>query len=142
MKLPSNTNIIESTSSLQGEVAQRESINPEQWLANPASWDRRRYVEQILDLLDPNPTLATTSKVFMLASQVETFVTCQLNIKQHGLTISQNNGVTIGQNPHFKIADAALYRAVQLMKELGLTVDQKLSIRNQNPELLAFLAGA
>lgn len=142
MTLPSNLKLIKSEKkSHQGDLVQQNLINPEQWLSNPEGWNRASYVEQILELLGPRPSIATTSKVFMLASQVEVFVTCQLNIKQHGLTVRQNNGVTLGQNPHFKISDAALYRAVQLMKDLGLTAESQSPLQYRNPELADLLAG-
>lgn len=139
MTLPSNLNIIYAKPHATHEAPQE--INPEHWLANHESWNRANYVKQITELLGPSPTLATTSKVFMLASQVEAFVTCQIHIKRYGLTISQNNGVTTGQNPHFKIADAALYRAVQLMKELGLGSGSKSVKQLQNSKWAALIAG-
>lgn len=139
--MASNLNIISGRPTSKPELALQAAINPKQWLDNPKTWDGAHFVEKILELLEPNPTIAETCKVYMLASQVEVFVSCQHHIKQHGLTISHNNGVTIGQNPHLKIADSALYRANQLMKELGLSFGKRINQKNNTPEFLAFLAG-
>jgi phage terminase small subunit len=141
MPVPNNLNIISAGPTSKRELVLQASINPEQWLENPKSWNRAHFVEKILELLEPNPTIAETSKVFMLASQVEVFVSCQHHIRQYGLTISQNNGVTLGQNPHLKIADSALYRANQLMKELGLNPGKSTTKKNFTPEFIAFLEG-
>jgi hypothetical protein len=137
MALPSNLNIIYDKPRTTHEA--RHFINPEDWLSLPNGWNRDTYVSSIMDLLGLNPSLATTSKVFMLASQVEIFIKCQINIREHGLTTIQNNGVTTGQNPHVKIADAALYRAVQLMKTLEIS--GKSAKYAPDPKYASLLAG-
>jgi phage terminase small subunit len=98
---------------------------PELWLTNQMEWNRQAFINEITDLVGPNPTLATSSKITMLACQIESFVKCQIHIKQHGLTLSQNNGATVGQNPHVKIADNALHRSMQILKDLGLGINQQ-----------------
>jgi phage terminase small subunit len=106
---------------------------PELWLTNPMEWNRQAFIDEIADLVGTHPTLATTSKITMLACQIESFVKCQIHIKQHGLTLSQNNGATVGQNPHVKIADNALHRSMQILKDLGLGVNQQP--RPSDPQL-------
>jgi hypothetical protein len=137
MTLPSNLNLIYPKPHSKNEL--RDDINPEHWLSSPESWDRSAYVSNLMNLIGSNPSLAITSKLFMLASQVEIFIACQLHIKEHGLTTIQNNGVTTGQNPHVKIADVALYRAVQLMKTLEL--DRMPAKNTPNPKYAALIAG-
>ncbi len=98
---------------------------PELWLANQMEWSRQAFIDEITDLVGPHPTIATMSKITMLACQIESFVKCQIHIKEHGLTLSQNNGATVGQNPHVKIADNALHRSMQILKDLGLGINQQ-----------------
>jgi phage terminase small subunit len=121
------------------EAAKTTSLRlfPEQWLTNQMEWDRQAFISEITELVSPNPTLATTSKITMLACQIESFIQCQIHIKKHGLTLSQNNGATVGQNPHVKIADNALHRSMQILKDLGLGINQHA--RPVDPELVELL---
>jgi phage terminase small subunit len=106
-----------------GKTAPR--LFPEAWLTDQMEWNRQSFIDAITDLVGPHPTLATMSKITMLACQIESFVKCQIHIRQHGLTLSQNNGATVGQNPHVKIADNALHRSMQILKDLGLGINQQ-----------------
>jgi phage terminase small subunit len=117
------------------EVAEKTSprLFPELWLTDQMAWSRQAFIDEITDLVGPHPTLATMSKVTMLGCQIESFVKCQIHIRQHGLTLSQNNGATVGQNPHVKIADNALHRSMQILKDLGLGINQQQ--RPTDPEL-------
>lgn len=100
-------------------------LSPELWLTDLMEWNRQAFIDEITELVGIHATLATTSKITMLACQIETFVKCQIHIKKHGLTLSQNNGATLGQNPHVKIADNALHRSMQILKDLGLGISQQ-----------------
>jgi phage terminase small subunit len=111
----------------------------EAWLTDQKEWNRQSFIEAITDLVGPHPTLATMSKITMLACQIESFVKCQIHIRQHGLTLSQNNGATVGQNPHVKIADNALHRSMQILKDLGLGINQQP--RPIDPELAELFNG-
>lgn len=113
---------LHSSTEIAGITSSR--LSPELWLTNHLDWNRQAFIDEITDLVGPHPTLATTSKITMLACQIESFVKCQIHIKQHGLTLSQNNGATVGQNPHVKIADNALHRSMQILKDLGLGINQ------------------
>lgn len=114
---------LQSPIEITGITASR--VRPELWLADHMDWNRQAFIDEITALVGTHATLATTSKITMLACQIETFVQCQIHIKQHGLTLSQNNGATVGQNPHVKIADNALHRSMQILKDLGLGINQQ-----------------
>jgi hypothetical protein len=64
---------------------------------------------------------------------------------QKGLVADYNNGVTTGPSLYFSMADKALNRILQIMKELGLTPGHRVGVvRSTTPESLAmeaFLAG-
>lgn len=80
----------------------------------------------------------------ILAKQAHLYVTSMKELRQLGAVITFNNGVTVGPNPHMTIADKALNRVIQLLKELQLTAASKYSQNNQNlksDQLLKFLSG-
>jgi phage terminase small subunit len=80
----------------------------------------------------------------MLAKQAHLYVTSMKDLRQLGAVITFNNGVTMGPNPHMTIADKALNRIIQLLKELQLTATSK-DLRNEknikSENLLKFLNG-
>ena len=80
----------------------------------------------------------------MLAKQAHLYVTSMKDLRQLGAVITFNNGVTMGPNPHMTIADKALNRIIQLLKELQLTATSK-DLRNEksikSDNLLKFLNG-
>jgi phage terminase small subunit len=80
----------------------------------------------------------------MLASQIEIYVESILKLRSDGLVIAFNGGMTMGPNPYMAIADRALYRSVQVMKELELSPksrDGYQSTRQLSPELQSLLDG-
>ncbi len=144
-KLPSNLNIIKE-SKVASCVDQDEILMPK-WLDQPDSWNRDQFLEKtkcylfkkngVLDLAD-------MQLVAMLASQIEIYVSSVKDLKISGLVINFNNGVTVGPNPHLTIADKALNRIVQIMKELELSPKARSGYRSNyemSPELKRFLDG-
>jgi phage terminase small subunit len=80
----------------------------------------------------------------ILAKQVHLYVSSMRDLRQLGAVITFNNGVTAGPNPHMTIADKALNRVIQLLKELQLTSTSKDSDNGKNiksENLLKFLNG-
>ena len=80
----------------------------------------------------------------MLASQIEIYVESILKLREDGLVMAFNGGVTVGPNPHMAIADKALYRSLQVMKELELSPksrDGYRSIRQISPDIASLLNG-
>jgi phage terminase small subunit len=80
----------------------------------------------------------------MLAKQAHLYVSSMKDLRQLGAVITFNNGVTTGPNPHMTIADKALNRVIQLLKELQLTSTSKDSDNQKNiksDNLIKFLRG-
>jgi phage terminase small subunit len=80
----------------------------------------------------------------MLASQIEIYVQSISKLRSDGLVTAFNGGMTMGPNPYMAIADRALCRSVQVMKELELSPksrDGYQSTRQLSPEILSLLDG-
>ena len=80
----------------------------------------------------------------MLASQIDIYVESVLKLRSEGLVVTFNGGVTLGPNPYMAIADRALYRSLQVMKELELSPkarDGYQSSRQISPDLQCLLDG-
>jgi P27 family predicted phage terminase small subunit len=144
-KLPSNLNIIKE-SKMSRTFEADESLMPT-WLDEPDSWNRDDFLEKTKSyLFKKNGVLDTADMqlVGMLASQIEIYVSSVKELKSSGLVINFNNGVTMGPNPHMTIADKALNRVVQIMKELELSPKSRSGYRSNyemSPELKRFLEG-
>jgi len=144
-KLPSNLNIIKE-SKMSRTAEADESLMPT-WLDEPDSWNRDDFLEKTKSyLFKKNGVLdmADMQLVGMLASQIDIYVSSVKELKISGLVINFNNGVTVGPNPHMTIADKALNRIVQIMKELELSPKSRSGYRSNyemSPELKRFLEG-
>ena len=144
-KLPSNLNIIKE-SKMSRTIEADELLMPK-WLDEPESWNRDDFLEKTKSyLFKKNGVLdiADMQLVGMLASQIDIYVSSVTELKISGLVINFNNGVTVGPNPHMTIADKALNRVVQIMKELELSPKSRSGYRSNyemSPELKRFLEG-
>ena len=144
-KLPSNLNIVKE-SEISPSI-ETDEVAIVSWMDEPDSWNRDYFLEKtksypfkkngVLDMAD-------IQLVGMLASQIEIYVSSVQELKSSGLVINFNNGVTMGPNPHMTIADKALNRVVQIMKELELSPKSRSGYRSNyeiSPELKRFLEG-
>lgn len=144
-KLPSNLNIIRE--SIRHPPNEPEELVMPSWLDDPDSWCRDDFLEKTKSyLFKKNGVLdmADMQLVGMLASQIEIYVSSVRELKSSGLVITFNNGVTVGPNPHMTIADKALNRIVQIMKELELSPKSRSGYRSNyemSPELKRLLEG-
>jgi P27 family predicted phage terminase small subunit len=144
-KLPSNLNIIKESKISSSVEPDETAIST--WLDKPGSWNRENFLEKTQTyLFKKNGVLdmADIQLIGMLASQIEIYVTSVQELKSSGLVINFNNGVTMGPNPHMTIADKALNRIVQIMKELELSPKSRSGYRSNyemSPELKRFLDG-
>jgi P27 family predicted phage terminase small subunit len=144
-KLPSNLNIIKDTNFSHSVKPDDLAIST--WLDEPDSWNRDYFLEKTKDyLFKKNGVLdaADIQLVGMLASQIDIYVSSFKELKSSGLVINFNNGATMGPNPHMTIADKALNRVVQIMKELELSPKSRSGYRSNyemSPELKRFLEG-
>ena len=150
MKLPENLHIVRGRS----DKRQKRNELPEQvpdptsdWLEYPERWDRAVFISFASSYLrQKNGGIDTADShlLSMLASQIEIYVESILKLRADGLVIAFNGGVTVGPNPHMAIADRALYRSLQVMKELELSPksrDGYRSVRKISPDIASLLNG-
>jgi len=144
-KLPSNLNIINSKKVKTDDVVEMPEL-PD-WFSQPELWSKddfltktRNYLFKKNGVLD----LADQQLLSILVSQIEIYISSVQDLKKSGLVINFNNGVTVGPNPHINIADKALNRIVQIMKELELSPKSRAGYRSNyemSSEMKRFLEG-
>jgi len=94
------------------------------WLANPDDWSEDDFLSNANSyLLKKNGSvdIAEMHLLGILVTQISIYIKCFKILKSDGLIVGFNNGVTLGPNPHISIADKALNRILQLMKELEIS---------------------
>lgn len=127
MKLPANLLIVrERTDRGSQPDAQPERMTDptSDWLKHPETWDRAVFIDHATSYLrQKNGSVDTADGhlLSMLASQIDIYVESILKLRSEGLVVNFNGGVTMGPNPYMAIADRALYRSLQVMKELELS---------------------
>lgn len=121
---------------------------PLDWLKNGCEWDKNQFVSDIANFIESTQTANTFPNMVlieMLATQVDIYIQCVKKIEESGLIETYNKGATTGPSVHFTMADKALNRALQLMKELGITPMHRIGqVRVKSQESIdieAFLAG-
>jgi len=127
MKLPANLHIVRGRSETRGKqkgLPDRVEDPTSDWLEHPERWDRAVFIAHAASYLrQKNGGIDTADGhlLSMLASQIDIYVESILKLRTEGLVMAFNGGVTVGPNPYMAIADRALYRSVQVMKELELS---------------------
>jgi len=110
------------------------------WLTSPDKWDKDEFVAAIIKFVEQTQGINTYPNLVLiglLANQIDIYVKCSQEITKSGLVEFYNKGATSGPSLHFSMADKALNRIVQLMKELGLTPSHRVGvIKSTNPEAL------
>lgn len=110
------------------------------WLTSPDSWNKDKFSEDIVLYLENTQGVNTYPNlvlVGLLANQIDLYVQCVRQSNTLGLIESYNKGATFGPNPYITMADKALNRIIQLMKELGLTPSHRVgSVRKMDAETL------
>ena len=75
----------------------------------------------------------------ILSHQIGLYVECSRQLALKGLVADYNKGVTIGPSLYFSMADKALNRVLQIMKELGITPSHRIGkVSSTSPEALEF----
>jgi len=144
-KLPSNLNIIKSKRVKTVDVVEMPEV-PD-WFNQPELWSKEDFLTKTQNYLFKKNSvldLADQQLLTILASQIEIYISSIGDLKKSGLVINFNNGVTVGPNPHVNIADKALNRIVQIMKELELSPKARAGYRSNyemSPELKRLLEG-
>jgi phage terminase small subunit len=94
------------------------------WLTDPDAWDKSKFSSEIVRFIEQTQGVNAFPNLIligMLAQQIDLYVQCTRHIANHGLLEVYNKGATSGPSLYFSIADKALNRILQLMKELGIT---------------------
>lgn len=94
------------------------------WLNNIEQWDKDKFSNDIAAFIEKTQGTNTYPNMIligMLSHQIEVYCECYRQMEQHGLVADYNRGVTVGPSLYFSMADKALNRVLQIMKELGLT---------------------
>lgn len=152
MKLPANLHIVREQSRKQDGQdrlahSQSDDDPTSDWIDRPEKWDRALFIANAGSYLNKkNGGLDTADRhlISMLASQIEIYVDSISKLRSDGLVMTFNGGMTVGPNPYMAIADRALYRSVQVMKELELSPksrDGYQSTRQLSPEIRSLLEG-
>jgi phage terminase small subunit len=152
MKLPANLHIVREPTRKKNDhdsfIHSKSEDDPtSDWIDRPEQWDRTMFIANASNYLKKkNGGLDTADRhlLSMLASQIEIYVASILKLRSDGLVMAFNGGMTMGPNPYMAIADRALYRSVQVMKELELSPKSRegyQSTRQLTPELQSLLDG-
>ncbi len=117
------------------------------WISDIESWDENNFLSSTKEfLLKKNKVIddVDLQLLAILSTQIGLYVTSIKAIHTQGAVIAFNKGLTMGPNPHITIADKALNRVIQLMKELELTPKGKDGFKSNvefTEEYLSFMAG-
>jgi phage terminase small subunit len=112
------------------------------WLSDPNEWDKEKFSNDMITFIEqtqganayPNMVL-----IGMLTHQIDLYVECSRQLALKGLVADYNKGMTIGPSLYFSMADKALNRVLQIMKELGITPSHRVgAVKSKSPEALEF----
>lgn len=108
----------------------RSRVPKAEWLDNPESWDRTKFIQETSDFLWETYGIGSDQDKHVLAAlatQIEIYVRCWKGVQEEGIITEFNGGKTVGPHPYLTAGDRALTRAVVLMNELGLTPKGRLA---------------
>ena len=126
---------------------QRHQSKPSQeltfdWLSDPDKWDKDQFSNHMVSFIEQTQGVNAYPNIVligMLSHQIELYVECARQLVLKGLVADYNKGATIGPSLHFSMADKALNRVMQIMKELGITPSHRIGkVRSRSPEALEF----
>jgi phage terminase small subunit len=129
------------------EVVASKVLNCD-WLTSPEAWEKEKFSNNIVEFIEQTQGLNAYPDMVLiglLTHQIDLYVECSRQIAVNGLVADYNKGVTTGPSLYFSMADKALNRILQIMKELGLTPGHRVgvvkSVTKESLEMEAFLAG-
>jgi len=139
--IPTNLHIVKSSPKKPRAAMLVMELNC-YWLTEPDSWDKEKFTGDIITFIEQSQGVNAYPNIVligMLAHQIDLYVQCTHQMAQAGLVEAYNKGVTSGPSLYFSMADKALNRILQIMKELGLTPSHRVgTVRSTTPEALAF----
>ena len=137
--LPPNLHMVHRTPKKLREVATPKVLNCD-WLTSPEAWDKEKFSVNIVEFIEQTQGLNAYPDMVligMLTHQIDLYVVCSRQLAQKGLVADYNKGVTSGPSLYFSMADKALNRILQIMKELGITPSHRVGkVRSISPEAL------
>jgi len=145
-KKPAELHVIDGTKGVNQGVLLPDSVRARipvaEWLADPAAWDKARFINETAEYLFNVYGIGSAQDrhlLAMLAEQIDMYIECSRHIAAEGLVCEQNGGKTIGANPYVSIREKTLMRIVALMNEMGLTPRGRLSGSKTEPAPVAGL---
>ena len=105
------------------------------WLTLPEAWNKENFSSEIVRFIEQTQGVNAFPNLIligMLAQQIDLYVQCTRQIANTGLLEVYNKGATAGPSLYFSMADKALNRILQLMKELGLTPSHRVGVVKPN----------
>jgi len=139
--LPPSFQIVHDRPKKQRQVLATKVLTCD-WLTSPEAWEKEKFSSNIVEFIEqtqgvnayPNMVL-----IGMLTHQIDLYVECSRQLAQKGLVAEYNKGVTSGPSLYFSMADKALNRILQIMKELGITPSHRVgAVKSRSPEALEF----
>ena len=144
---PSSFHIVRSNPKKQRQVIVPKVLTCD-WLTSPEAWEKEKFSNNIVEFIEQTQGLNAYPDMVLiglLTHQIDLYVECSRHIAEKGLVADYNKGVTSGPSLYFSIADKALNRILQIMKELGLTPGHRVGVvklvTQESLEMEAFLAG-
>ena len=144
---PSSFHLVNSSPKKQRQVIAPKVLTCD-WLTSPEAWEKEKFSSNIVEFIEQTQGLNAYPDMVligMLTHQIDLYVECSRQIAEKGLVADYNKGVTSGPSLYFSMADKALNRILQIMKELGLTPGHRVgvvkSVTKESLEMEAFLAG-
>jgi hypothetical protein len=129
-----------TTPTVSGDIAKPIPMQSTIWLTDPDNWDKDEFVADMIKFVEHTQGINSFPNLVLiglLANQIDIYVKCAREMSKSGLVEFYNKGATSGPSLHFSMADKALNRIVQLMKELGLTPSHRVGvIKSIRPEAL------
>ena len=145
--LPPSLHMVHRTPKKLREVVAPKVLNCD-WLTSPEAWEKEKFSNNIVEFIEQTQGLNAYPDMVLiglLTHQIDLYVECSRQIAEKGLVADYNKGVTSGPSLYFSMADKALNRILQIMKELGLTPGHRVgvvkSVTKESLEIEAFLAG-
>jgi phage terminase small subunit len=121
---------------------------PLDWLSGDTEWDKKQFISDVANFIESTQVANTFPNMIlieMLGTQIEIYIQCIKKLDEFGLIETYNKGATSGPSVYFTMSDKALNRALQIMKELGITPTHRIGIvKSKSPEAFEieeFLAG-
>jgi len=144
---PSSFHIVNSNPKKQRQVIAPKVLTCD-WLTSPEAWEKEKFSNNIVEFIEQTQGLNAYPDMVligMLTHQIDLYVECSRQIAEKGLVAEYNKGVTSGPSLYFSMADKALNRILQIMKELGLTPGHRVgvvkAVTKESLEMEALLAG-